>query len=152
MIKTLKKAFQIQEIRNRILFVFFILVVVRIGCEIPVPGVNTDYIASLLQGQAGDAFNFFDAIIGGSFMSMSIFALNISPYITSSIVVQLLTIAIPKLEELQKDGEDGRKKLDIGKDFILVVALCGAGVFCAAVTGHVWRGGFIDCRKVCKRL
>ncbi len=111
MIKTLKKAFQIEEIRNRILFVFFILVVVRIGCEIPVPGVNTNYIASLLQGQAGDAFNFFDAITGGSFMSMSIFALNISPYITSSIVVQLLTIAIPKLEELQKDGEDGRKKI-----------------------------------------
>ena len=111
MIKTLKKAFQIQEIRNRILFVFFILVVVRIGCQIPVPGVNTTYIASLLQGQAGDAFNFFDAITGGSFMTMSIFALNISPYITSSIVMQLLTIAIPKLEEMQKDGEDGRKKI-----------------------------------------
>lgn len=111
MIKTLKRAFQIREIRDRILFVFFILVVVRIGCQIPVPGVNTAYIASLLQGQTGDAFNFFDAITGGSLMNMSIFALNISPYITSSIVMQLLTIAIPKLEEMQKDGEDGRKKI-----------------------------------------
>ncbi len=111
MIKTLKRAFQIREIRDRILFVFFILVVVRIGCQIPVPGVNTYYIASLLQAQTGDAFNFFDAITGGSLMNMSIFALNISPYITSSIVMQLLTIAIPKLEEMQKDGEDGRKKI-----------------------------------------
>ena len=111
MIKTLKRAFQIREIRDRILFVFFILVVVRIGCQIPVPGVNTTYIASLLQAQTGDAFNFFDAITGGSLMNMSIFALNISPYITSSIVMQLLTIAIPKLEEMQKDGEDGRKKI-----------------------------------------
>lgn len=111
MIKTLKRAFQIREIRDRILFVFFILVVIRIGCQIPVPGVNTTYIASLLQAQTGDAFNFFDAITGGSLMNMSIFALNISPYITSSIVMQLLTIAIPKLEEMQKDGEDGRKKI-----------------------------------------
>lgn len=109
MIKTLKRAFQIREIRDRILFVFFILVVVRIGCQIPVPGVNTSYIASLLQAQTGDAFNFFDAITGGSLMNMSIFALNISPYITSSIVMQLLTIAIPKLEEMQKEGEEGRK-------------------------------------------
>jgi len=111
MIETLKKAFQMKEIRDRILFVFFILVVVRIGCQIPVPGVNTTYIASLLQGQAGENFNFFNVITGGSFMQMSIFALNISPYITASIIVQLLTIAIPKLEEIQKDGEDGRKTI-----------------------------------------
>lgn len=121
MIKTLKRAFQIREIRDRILFVFFILVVVRIGCQIPVPGVNTAYIASLLQGQTGDAFNFFDAITGGSLMNMSIFALNISPYITSSIVMQLLTIAIPKLEEMQKDGEDGRKKITMITRWLTIV-------------------------------
>ena len=121
MIKTLKRAFQIREIRDRILFVFFILVVVRIGCQIPVPGVNTTYIASLLQAQTGDAFNFFDAITGGSLMNMSIFALNISPYITSSIVMQLLTIAIPKLEEMQKDGEDGRKKITMITRWLTIV-------------------------------
>lgn len=121
MIKTLKRAFQIREIRDRILFVFFILVVVRIGCQIPVPGVNTSYIASLLQAQTGDAFNFFDAITGGSLMNMSIFALNISPYITSSIVMQLLTIAIPKLEEMQKDGEDGRKKITMITRWLTIV-------------------------------
>ena len=121
MIKTLKRAFQIREIRDRILFVFFILVVIRIGCQIPVPGVNTTYIASLLQAQTGDAFNFFDAITGGSLMNMSIFALNISPYITSSIVMQLLTIAIPKLEEMQKDGEDGRKKITMITRWLTIV-------------------------------
>ena len=121
MIKTLKRAFQIREIRDRILFVFFILVVIRIGCQIPVPGVNTSYIASLLQAQTGDAFNFFDAITGGSLMNMSIFALNISPYITSSIVMQLLTIAIPKLEEMQKDGEDGRKKITMITRWLTIV-------------------------------
>ncbi len=121
MIKTLKRAIQIREIRDRILFVFFILVVIRIGCQIPVPGVNTTYIASLLQAQTGDAFNFFDAITGGSLMNMSIFALNISPYITSSIVMQLLTIAIPKLEEMQKDGEDGRKKITMITRWLTIV-------------------------------
>ena len=121
MIKTLKRAFQIREIRDRILFVFFILVVIRIGCQIPVPGVNTTYIASLLQAQTGDALNFFDAITGGSLMNMSIFALNISPYITSSIVMQLLTIAIPKLEEMQKDGEDGRKKITMITRWLTIV-------------------------------
>ena len=64
-----------------------------------------------LHSRRGDAFNFFNAFTGGSFEQMSIFALNITPYITSSIIIQLLTIAIPKLEEMQRDGEDGRKKL-----------------------------------------
>ncbi len=65
----------------------------------------------MVQSNAGDAFNFFDAFTGGSFESMSIFALNITPYITSSIIIQLLTIAIPALEEMHRDGEEGRKKM-----------------------------------------
>jgi preprotein translocase subunit SecY len=109
MIETLKNAFKVKEIRNRLLFTFFILVVVRAGCQIPVPGVNHDVVSNFMSSNTGDAFNFFDAITGGSFMDMSLFALNITPYITASIIMQLLTIAIPKLEELQKDGEDGRK-------------------------------------------
>jgi preprotein translocase subunit SecY len=76
-----------------------------------VPGVNRNYFAEWFAAQTGDAFNFFDAFTGGSFSSMSILALSITPYITSSIIVQLLTIAIPALEEMQRDGEDGRKKL-----------------------------------------
>ena len=109
MLETLRNALKIKEIRGKLLFTFFMLVVVRAGCQIPVPGVNNSVIADFLANNSGDAFNFFDAMTGGSFMDMSIFALNITPYITSSIIMQLLTIAIPKLEELQKDGEDGRK-------------------------------------------
>ena len=109
MLETLRNAFKIKEVRGKLLFTFFMLIVVRAGCQIPVPGVNNSAIADFLSSNSGDAFNFFDAMTGGSFMDMSIFALNITPYITSSIIMQLLTIAIPKLEELQKDGEDGRK-------------------------------------------
>ena len=87
------------------------LVVIRIGSQLPVPGVNGEYFRSWFASQSDGAFSFFDAITGGSFINMSILALGINPYITSSIIMQLLTIAIPKLEEMQKDGEDGRKKI-----------------------------------------
>ncbi len=111
MLKTLRNALRVEEIRKRLLFTFLMLIVVRIGSQLPIPGVNRDYFAEWFAAQSGDAFNFFNAITGGSFAELSIFALSITPYITSSIIVQLLTIAIPKLEEWQKDGEDGRKKL-----------------------------------------
>lgn len=111
MLTTLKNAFKIKEIRDKILFTFAMLVVIRIGSQLPVPGVNGEYFKSWFAAQSDGAFSFFDAITGGSFLNMSILALNISPYITSSIIIQLLTIAIPKLEEMQRDGEDGRKKI-----------------------------------------
>ena len=111
MLTTLKNAFKIKEIRDKILFTFAMLVVIRIGSQLPVPGVNGEYFKSWFAAQSDGAFSFFDAITGGSFLNMSILALNISPYITSSIIMQLLTIAIPKLEEMQRDGEDGRKKI-----------------------------------------
>lgn len=111
MFKTLQNAFKIKDVRRRIFYVFLMLVVVRLGTQIPVPGVNGDYFKEWFASQTGDAFNFLDAFTGGSFSSFSIFALNITPYITSSIIVQLLTIAIPKLEELHKDGETGRRKI-----------------------------------------
>ena len=111
MLTTLKNAFKIKELRKKILFTLAMLVVIRLGSQLPVPGVDRAFFATWFEAQTGDAFNFFDAFTGGSFINMSIFALNISPYITSSIIMQLLTIAIPKLEEMQRDGEDGRKKI-----------------------------------------
>lgn len=111
MFTTLKNAFKIKEIRQKIFFTLAMLVVIRIGSQLPVPGVDRTYFQNWFASQAGDAFSFFDAITGGSFVNMSILALNINPYITSSIIIQLLTIAIPKLEEMQRDGEDGRKKM-----------------------------------------
>ena len=108
----LKNAWKVVEVRKKILYTLMILVVIRFGSVLPVPGVNTGYFADLLGNLSGtDAFGWFNAMTGGSFEDLSIFALSITPYITSSIIMQLLTIAIPKLEELQKDGEEGRKKI-----------------------------------------
>ena len=111
MLTTLKNAFKIKEIRKKLLFTFLMLIVVRLGCQLPVPGVDRHFFSEWFAAQTGDAFSFFNSFTGGSFENMSLFALNITPYITSSIIMQLLTIAIPKLEEMQKDGEEGRKKI-----------------------------------------
>ena len=111
MLTTLKNALKIKEIRNKLLFTFGMLVVIRLGSQLPVPGVRGDEFRNWLNQNIGDEFSFFNAFTGGSFERMSILALNITPYITSSIIMQLLTIAIPKLEEMQKEGEDGRKKI-----------------------------------------
>ncbi len=111
MFKKVMDTFKVKDVRRRMLFVLLCLAIIRLGSQIPVPGVNRNYFAEWFAAQTGDAFNFFDAFTGGSFSSMSILALSITPYITSSIIVQLLTIAIPALEEMQRDGEDGRKKL-----------------------------------------
>ena len=97
--------------RRKLLYLIWMIFVIRIGSQLPVPGVDSDFFKQWFESNTGDAFNFFDAFTGGSFTQMSIFALNITPYITSSIIIQLLTIAIPALEEMQRDGEEGRKKL-----------------------------------------
>ena len=111
MLTTLRNAFKIKEIRNKLLFTLAMLVVIRIGSQLPVPGVDGSVFAKWFEAQTGGAFSFFDAITGGSFSSMAVLALGINPYITSSIIIQLMTIAIPALEEMQKDGESGRKKM-----------------------------------------
>ena len=91
MFKTLRNALKIEDIRKKLIFTFLMLVVVRFGSQLPIPGANRDYFQAWFAQQTGDAFNFFDAFTGGSFTSMSLFALGITPYITSSIIVQLLT-------------------------------------------------------------
>ncbi len=111
MFKKIADAFRVKDIRHRMLYVLLCLVIIRIGAQIPVPGVDSSYFKQWFSSQTSDAFNFFDAFTGGSFESFSILALSITPYITSSIIIQLLTIAIPALEEMQRDGEDGRKKM-----------------------------------------
>lgn len=111
MFKTIRNAFKVKELRTKILYTFMMLVVIRFGSQLPIPGIETSFFANWFAKPTTDVFGFFNAMTGGSFSSMSIFALSITPYITSSIIIQLLTIAIPKLEELQKDGEDGRKKI-----------------------------------------
>ena len=118
MFKTLANAFKVKEIRSKLLFTLLMLVIIRIGSLIPIPGVNRAILSSLFSG---GEFNMVNAVTGGSLANASIFALSISPYITSSIVMQLLTIAIPQLEEMQKDGEDGRKKIASITRYVTVV-------------------------------
>ena len=110
MLETIRNAFKVKDIRQRLIFTFAILVIVRIGSQRTIPGVSRDYFAEWFSNQVG-ALDFFNAMTGGSFTKMSIFALSITPYITASIIMQLLTIAIPKLEEMHKEGEEGRKKI-----------------------------------------
>ncbi len=152
MLKTLTNAFKIKEVRQRLFFTFLMLIVVRLGSLLPIPGVNTSYFSTLLSGEG---FNFFNMVTGGSFQTMSIFALSITPYITSSIIMQLLTIAIPKFEEMQKDGEEGRKKiaeytryvtviLALIESIAMAVGFGGQGLFTDATTGFErFMAGFI---------
>ena len=109
MLSTLKNAWKIPDLRKRILYTLMMIAVFRIGSSIPVPGVDIDYIKKVVD-QAG-LLSFYDLVAGGAFRQFTIFALSITPYITASIIVQLLTIAIPSLEELSKSGEEGRKKM-----------------------------------------
>ena len=123
MFKTLRDAFRIEDIRKRVLYVLLIFVIVRLCSQIPVPGVDPSFFKNFFGENTNDAFNFLNAFTGGGFSSFSILALSITPYITASIIVQLLTIAIPKMEEMQRDGADGRKKLTKITRF-LTVGLC----------------------------
>ena len=130
MFRTVRDAFKIKEVRDRILFTLLCLVIVRLGSLLPTPAINPGFFESWLKDY-NTSLGFLSTLTGGAFEQMSIFALNISPYITSSIIMQLLTIAIPKLEEIQKDGEDGRKKiaewsryLTIALAIIESVAMC----------------------------
>ena len=140
MLETLRNAFKVKDIRNRILFTFFMLIVIRIGSQLPVPGVDGEVFKSFFEQQAADGLGFFNAITGGSFLNMSVFALNITPYITASIIMQLLTIAIPKLEEMQRDGEEGRQKIaSITRYVTIALGLIEA----IAMTVGFYRGGYL---------
>ena len=140
MLETLKNAFRIKDIRKKLFFTFCMIIVIRLGSQLPVPGVDRTYFSQWFAQQSNDAFSFFSAFTGGSFERMSIFALSITPYITSSIIIQLLTIAIPALEEMHKDGEDGRKKIAAITRYVTIAL---ALVEATAMTVGFGRSGLI---------
>ena len=140
MFKTLRNAFKVKDIRDRILFTFLMLIIIRIGSELPAPGVDGEVFKQWWASQSADGLGFFNAITGGSFLNMSVFALNITPYITSSIIIQLLTIAIPKLEEIQRDGEEGRKKMVALTRYVTIVL---ALIQSIAMTIGFYRCGYL---------
>lgn len=109
MLSTLRNAWKVPELRKRFYWTIFLVAIFRIGSHIPVPGINTSYLQQMAQ--SGSLVGFYDLISGGAFSKFSIFALGVMPYINASIIMQLLTIAIPSLEQLSKEGEDGRKKI-----------------------------------------
>ena len=111
MFQTLKNAWKVEEIRKKLIFTFLLLVVYRIGNQIPVPFIDAEVVNAIMSGQAAGLLQMLNMFSGGSLNSMSIFALSIYPYITASIIIQLLAIAIPKLEEIAKDGEEGKRKM-----------------------------------------
>ena len=111
MLNSIQKAFKVKEVRERLLYTFMMMIVIRIGSCLPIPGVDASFLKEFFTNLQNSGMGFVNAITGGSFSNMSLFALSITPYITSSIIMQLMTIAIPKLEEMQKEGEDGRKKI-----------------------------------------
>lgn len=145
MLTTLKNALKIKEIRNKLLFTLGMLVVIRLGSQLPVPGVRVDQFREWLNQNIGDEFSFFNAFTGGSFEKMSILALNITPYITSSIIMQLLTIAIPKLEEMQKEGEDGRKKIASITRYVTVAL---ALIESTAMAVAFWNGNLLKEKSI----
>lgn len=149
MLKSLRNVLKVTDIRRKLFYLVVMIFVIRLGSQIPVPGVNGEYFKEWFESQSGDAFNFFDAFTGGSFESMSIFALNITPYITSSIIIQLLTIAIPALEEMHRDGEEGRKKMTAITRYVTV----GLALFeSVAMTIGFARGNIVQDMNVLKGI
>ena len=111
MLDTLRNAWKIEDLRKKLLFTFFILMLTRIGSQIPVPFLDPGALTSMVSSTGG-IFSYLDMLTGGAFSRSTLFALSISPYITASIVIQLLTVAIPYLENLAKEGEEGKRRIN----------------------------------------
>ncbi len=112
MFKTLKNAWRVPELRSKMIFTLWMFAIIRIGTFITVPGINPEAVKSMMTGGAEGITGLLNLVTGGAFSQMAIFAFGVSPYITASIIIQLLTIAITRLEELSKEGEEGKKKLN----------------------------------------
>src|SRR6185503_18428442 len=113
--------FRVPDLRKRVLFTLGLLAVYRLGSQIPAPGINIQRWEEFFNSQAGSIFGFFDLFAGGNIRKLTIFALGIMPYITSSIILQLLTVVVPTLEKLQKEGELGRRKITQWTRYLTIV-------------------------------
>ena len=119
MLRSFKTAFKVSELRTKLLYTLGMIFIFRLGAHIPVPGVNLERFADLVN--SGVIFGFFDIISGGALKNFSVFAMGIMPYINASIILQLLTVVIPHLEKLKKEGEEGRKKITQYTRYLTVV-------------------------------
>ena len=156
MLQTLKNAWRVDELRRKLIFTAIILILYRLGCAIPVPFVDSATVAEWFEGNAENLLGYFSVINGEAFSQATLFALSISPYITASIVMQLLSVAIPALERLSKEGPEGQKKItQITRYVTVVLALVTAfGYYRAldsrnALTSDGWFVGFVVVFSYC---
>lgn len=138
MLTTFRNAFKIPELRAKLVFTMIVVLLYRLGAAIPVPFVNSEMMSSLMSSRGDDIFGYINILSGNAFSQATLFALSITPYITSSIVMQLLTIAIPALEKLQKSGEDGRKKITQITRYVTVLlgVITGYGYYMTLRNGY----------------
>jgi len=143
-IDTLRNAWKIDDIREKIKFTILMLFIYRVGTFVPIPGINSDYIKQLVAD--GGLLSFFDIITGGAFANFTIFAMGITPHINASIIMQLLTVAIPKLEQLAKEGEEGRKKIaQYTRYLTIILAFIQAfGITYGLAQGAIKNPGFLS--------
>ena len=144
MFQTLKNAWKIPELKNKLLFTLLIIVLYRLGSAIPLPWVNSDTLQSWFSSQGGNALGWLNVLSGGALSRATLFALSVSPYITASIVVQLLTIAIPKFTDWSKEGESGQKKLSLVTRWLTVVL---ALVTAVGYTLYISNSGMVQTYK-----
>src|ERR1700757_362502 len=120
-LQALANLFRIEDLRKRVLFTLALLAVYRIGAHIPTPGINSELLNQIFAQAQGTALGIFDLFSGGNFRRLTIFALGIMPYITSSIILQLMTVVFPSLERLKKEGELGRRKITQYTRYLTIV-------------------------------
>src|ERR1700728_2521858 len=134
--------FRIPDLRKRLMFTLGLLAVYRLGSQVPTPGINTQKWADIFSSAQGSIFRFFDLFAGGNIRRLTIFALGIMPYITASIILQLLTVVVPTLEKLQKEGELGRRKITQWTRYLTII-LAVVQSFGIALTLEKSGGGFV---------
>jgi preprotein translocase subunit SecY len=138
MLRNLRDIFKIPELRRRILFTIALLVVYRIGGHVPTPGINGEALATFFATKDNTLFGLYDMFVGGAFKKVTVFALGIMPYISASIILQLLTAVFPYFEKLKKEGEEGQKKITqytrYGTVFLALIQAYGISVFIESIT------------------
>jgi len=120
-LEAISNVFRVPDLRKRLLFALGLLAVYRLGGHIPTPGIDTNRLEDFFRQNSGTLFGFLDLFSGGTFRRLTIFALGIMPYITASIILQLLTVVVPTLEKLQKEGELGRRKITQWTRYLTVI-------------------------------
>ena len=121
MLERIRNIWRITELRQRILFTFGMLAVYRMGCVVVTPGINAEVIRDFFESMSGTVFGLFNLFSGGAMEQLSIFALGIMPYISATIIFQLLTVVIPQLDQLKKEGAEGQKKINQWSRYATIV-------------------------------